>query len=72
MSATLTAAELARRTRRHGVRIDERIARGFLEEWRDRGIAHEVRPGQWALTPSGAAKYSGFGLGLDDPGEVAA
>jgi len=72
MSETLTALELARRTRRHGVRIDEQTARGFLEEWRDRGIAHEVLPGQWALTRSGAAMYSGFRLGLDDPAEVAA
>ncbi len=67
-------AELARRVRRRGMRIDGQTARGFLEHWRDRGIACEVLPGRWSLTDRGRAMFSGwtYGIELADPNEVAA
>lgn len=69
---TVSASELASRARANSqVRIDTRLAQSFLEEWRDRGIACEVLPGRWALTPSGAAMFAGWaGVPGDDQASV--
>ena len=63
---TVTAAELARRARASAlVRISAADAAEYLAEWKERGIAHEVRPGEWALSPAGRAMFSGSALGID-------
>jgi hypothetical protein len=59
----LSTAELARRTRRHGVRITEPIALGCLEDWRRQGVAEEVG-GRWQLTRSGRAMFGGWAAGI--------
>lgn len=69
--STLSAAELAHRTRRHGVRIDARLAETFLEEWRARGIAEE-HLGRWRLTASGRAMFGGWAAGIELDEEQAA
>ena len=65
--STVSPAELARRTRRHGLRITEPIALGFLEDWRRQGIAEEI-DGRWRLTQTGRAMFGTWatGIGLDD------
>jgi hypothetical protein len=57
--STVTASELAHRTRRHGVRISERIAVGFLRDWQAQGIAEEI-DGRWRLTRTGRAMFGGY------------
>lgn len=57
--STVTASELAHRTRRHGVRISERIAVGFLRDWQAQGIAEEI-DGRWRLTRTGRAMFGGW------------
>ena len=70
MSATLTAAELARRVRRRGMRIDEQTAAMFVAFWVPLGIARETTPGRFELTEHGWTVARG--LLAADPDEVAA
>ena len=62
--STVSAAELAHRVRVRGLRCDENLARGFLEHWRERGIAEE-RLGRWRLTKRGRAMFSGRADGIE-------
>jgi hypothetical protein len=57
--STVTTAELAHRTRRHGVRITERLALAFLRDWEAQGVAEEIA-GRWRLTRSGRAMFSAW------------
>jgi hypothetical protein len=66
VTETVSAADLAGRLRARGIRCDERLARGFLEEWKRRGIVEEPFPGVWRLTESGRATFGGWIVGLDD------
>jgi hypothetical protein len=62
---SVSAADLARRVRTKAhVRIDERAARNYLEDWRERGIAQEIAPGRWALTLAGRAMFAGWANGI--------
>lgn len=73
VSTTLTPAELARRARAAAhVRISETDAYTYLEEWRQAGIAREVRPGAWQLTERGRAMFSGWSAGIDVDDDQAA
>ena len=72
---SITPRQLADRARiRARVRISETDAHTYLEEWREQGIAHEVAPGEWALTPARKAMFSGWAVGieLDDGQDEAA
>ena len=59
---TVSVADLARRVRVHGRRLDE-AARAFLEDWRARGIAEQHRGG-WRLTRTGRAMFSSWTAGI--------
>jgi hypothetical protein len=61
--STFTAAELAHRGRRHGLRIDEHLAVRFLEDWKTLGVAEHVE-GSWCLTKSGRAMFGGWAAGV--------
>jgi hypothetical protein len=62
---SVSAAELAARARRHGVRIDAKLAVYFLGYWLEHGIVVELLPGRYALTPKGERLASGL-LTADD------
>jgi len=69
--STVSPAELVHRVRRHGLRIDERLAVTLLEDWRKRGIAEQV-DGRWRLTKTGRAMFGGWADGLSTEAEQAA
>jgi hypothetical protein len=53
VSATLSPADLARRVRLQGLRIDRGSAEMFLAWWLTTGLVEEVVPGQYRLTDEG-------------------
>ncbi len=50
---TLSPADLVRRVRLHGLRIDGGTAEMFLAWWLITGVVEEVVPGQFRLTEEG-------------------
>ena len=69
VSATLSPADLARRVRLQGLRIDRGTAEMFLAWWLLTGVVEEVLPGQFRLTDQGHRVAGGL-LAAGD-GEVA-
>ena len=69
MTATLSPADLARRVRVHGLRIDLGTAEMFLAWWLLTGVVEEVISGQYRLTAEGHRVAGGL-LAAGD-GEVA-
>ncbi|HEY5479243.1 MAG TPA: hypothetical protein VIJ84_06495 [Gaiellaceae bacterium] len=61
-SATLAVAELAARLRRRGIRVERATLANWLLDWQRRGIAEQVEPGRWRLTPEGARRFAGFSI----------
>jgi len=59
---SVTPAELARRVRNHRNRISEQEALGFLEWWRDRGVAEQDEHGKWKLTAKGRDMFATFSI----------
>lgn len=53
VSATLSPADLSRRVRLHGLRIDRGTAEMFLAWWLTTGLVEEVLPGEYRLTAEG-------------------
>jgi hypothetical protein len=66
--STVSPAELAHRVRRHGLRIDDRLAESFLHEWRRQGVVEEL-DGRWRLTKTGRAMFGGWADGIGTEGE---
>ena len=69
VSATLSPADLARRVRLQGLRIDRGTAEMFLAWWLITGVVEEVLPGQFRLTDEGHRVAGGLLAARD--GEVA-
>ena len=69
VSATLSPADLSRRVRLQGLRIDRGTAEMFLAWWLTTGLVEEVLPGQYRLTDEGQRVAGGL-LAAGD-GEVA-
>ncbi len=61
-SASLAVAELAERLRRQGVRVEQATLVHWLLDWQRRGIAEQVEPGRWRLTPSGVRRFGSFSM----------
>jgi hypothetical protein len=59
---SVTPAELARRVRAHRQQLTEQGALGFLEWWRDRGVAEQDERGEWKLTAKGRDMFATFSL----------
>jgi hypothetical protein len=58
----LAVAELAARLRRQRIRVEQATLEGFLRDWQRQGIAEQVEPGRWRLTPEGARRFAGFSI----------
>lgn len=72
VSGTLSPAELAAVTRRrHGVRIDPRLAAMFLGYWLEVGLVEEPLPGRYRITEAGRDTAAGL-FALADETERAA
>jgi hypothetical protein len=60
--ATLAVGELAARLRRYRIHVSQTTLEGFLRAWQRQGIAEQVEPGRWRLTPEGGRRFAGFSI----------
>jgi hypothetical protein len=72
MNTTIDAATLAARvTAGTHASLTCRRAQMFLDDWQERGIVEQPRPGQYHLTATGRAMFAGW-IDEDDLEERAA
>jgi transposase-like protein len=57
---SLAVDELAERLRHHRIRVSDDTLESFLLEWQRAGIAGEVKPGRWRLTPAALDRFGEF------------